>query len=118
MSRVRPTVRLPMAGSAKKPGAMIRRIHGAARMPATVSVPRSSSISPVTARSICRLSARERLVAYSVNTGMNAAETRALGDQPAQEIREPERHEEGVRAGPGPEATGDHQIPQKARGCG
>ena len=97
---------------------MIRRIHGAARMPATVSVPRSSSISPVTARSIREVLGPGALGRVLGEHRDERGRERALGDEPAQEIREAERHEEGVGAGPGAEAPGDHEIPQEARGSG
>ena len=72
MRRVRRTVSWPAAGSAKKPGAMTRTTHGAARMPRRDRPPRISSIIPVTTRSMRSVSARERVVTCSVKTGMKA----------------------------------------------
>ena len=72
MRRVMRTVSWPAAGSAKKPGAMTRTTHGAARMPRRDRPPRISSIIPVTTRSMRSVSARERVVTCSVKTGMKA----------------------------------------------
>ena len=75
ISRVIRTVSSPAAELAKKPGAMSRTSQGAARMPRRVRVPRTSSMAPATARSMRRVSARVRVVTYSVNTGMKADES-------------------------------------------
>ena len=61
-------------GSAMKPGAITRRIHGAATMPSTVVTVSAMRASPSTARSMRRSSGRDLVAAYSVKTGIIAVE--------------------------------------------
>src|SRR5262249_17977128 len=76
MMRVRYTVSSPAAGLAKNPGAMTRTIHGEATTPTRVMELRSSSMTPVTLRSMRSDSARDRVDTYPGTTGTNADERR------------------------------------------
>ena len=71
-------------------------------------------MAPDTARSMRRVSARGSRRHVLREHRDEGGRERALRDEPPEEVRQAERHEEGVGRDAGAEGPGDHEVAQEA----